>query len=36
LEEVFTRHKIGGATIADTLNASDEDALLTFLRALDG
>ena len=36
LEEVFARHKINGVTIADTLSTPDEDALLVFLRALDG
>jgi hypothetical protein len=36
LEEVFTLHQLGGGTIADTLNDTEEAALLSFLNAIDG
>jgi mono/diheme cytochrome c family protein len=36
LEEVFAQHRIGGATIADTLSAADQANLLLFLQGLDG
>jgi hypothetical protein len=36
LEDVFEQHEIGGGTIAAVLGAGDQDALLAFLRSLDG